>query len=107
MGVGEMGEPTDASVQIVANEDGSINIVLPQAGAGQMSMPGFTVANVAVSGEEGNYTIAETAIDQKVGEMQFKGSIAGSVKTNVLSLKYSVQPGAMPMAINFEFNGTK
>lgn len=99
----------EANVEIKANTNGTITIVLPgQIGdTHAMKMPSITVPNIKVSAKDGMYMIEETKIDQSIKDKKYVGMISGTVKDKMLDLKYSIKPGAMPMSINFTFTGKK
>lgn len=106
-GVGEMGdEPVEASVTLKRNGDDKIDIVLPAVGEGMMTIPEIALTDIAISTTDYKvFAIAETEINQTVGTINYVGSITGEVNNGILRLNYSLQPGAMPMSINFTFEG--
>ena len=106
-GVGEMGdEPVEASVTLKRNGDDKIDIVLPAVGEGMMTIPEIALTDIAISTTDYKvFAIAETEINQTVGTINYVGSITGEVNNGTLKLNYSLQPGAMPMSINFTFEG--
>ena len=97
-------DPTEATIQITAVSDNTVTIVLPSAGSGAMALPSLTVSGAVVSTtDDVTYTISETAINQD----KYVGSLTGTIKNGKADIDYSVTPGAMPMAINFDFTGEK
>jgi hypothetical protein len=72
-----------------------------------MSLPEMTISGISVSGENGIYTLNETAIDQVVNETTYTGSISGAIAGKEATLTISLKPGAMPMSINCIYVGTR
>ena len=104
-GVTEMTD-VEASVELKAQGDDKIDIVLPQIGEGMMSIPEITLSGIAVSTTDQKlFTIAETEINQTVGTTNYVGTLGGNVDNGKLTLNYALKPGAMPMSITFTFVG--
>ena len=104
-GVSEMTE-VEASVELKAESDDKISIVLPAIGEGMMSIPAFTLSGIAVSTTDNKvFAIAETEINQTVGTTNYTGTLGGNVDNGKLTLNYALKPGAMPMSITFTFVG--
>lgn len=104
-GVSEMTE-VEASVELKAESDDKISIVLPAIGEGMMSISAFTLSGIAVSTTDNKvFAIAETEISQTVGSTNYVGTLSGEVNNGQLTLNYALKPGAMPMNINFTFVG--
>ncbi len=104
-GVSEMSE-VEASVELKAQGDDKISIVLPAIGEGMMSLPEITLNDIAVSTTDNKvFTIAETEINQTVGTTNYTGTLGGNVDNGKLTLNYALKPGAMPMSITFTFVG--
>ena len=110
--VGEPGEPSDATVVLKAQKDGKLTIVIPEVGSGKMVMPELELTDAKVekvAGKEGEYTISKEAfvINNPGMPLTNKKGLKGTVKGTSIELSYDIQPGAMPMAIQFSFKGTK
>ena len=104
-GVSEMTE-VEASVELKAESDDKISIVLPAIGEGMMSIPEITLNGIAVSTTDNKvFAIAETEINQTVGTTNYVGTLGGNVDNGKLTLNYALKPGAMPMSITFTFVG--
>lgn len=109
-GVSEMSE-VEASVELKAQGDDKISIVLPAIGEGMMSLPEITLKDIAVDRidhaevptDQRLFIIAETEINQTVGTTNYTGTLGGNVDNGKLTLNYSLKPGAMPMSITFKF----
>lgn len=113
MGVGKPGEPVAANVQLKAQSNGKLTVVLPQVGEGKMTMPSVTLTDVAINKVADNeYTVSKEAFSLVVNEMPLsnKKGLNGTIKAGVFSLNYDLTPGAMAdmdMAISFTYKGEK
>lgn len=97
---------------IIAQENGKITLVLPEANKEQkargMDMPTVEVKDIEVAEANGVYTFSlkESSID--TGKMVIKlKNLKGEVNGNILKLTFDMQPGAMPMWIANDFQGDK
>lgn len=94
----------DTTIVLTAVNEEQVKILIPAMGEGRMSVPDITINNVNVSEASDNlYNLAETAVEFTNNDITWKGSIKGNVNNNVLNLEYTLQPGAMPMSIDFVF----
>lgn len=96
-----------ATIRLIANSDGKINVVLPEVGMDRMTLPGLIVPNVVVSAKNGVYTIVETILNITSGGNKITGKIAGTEKCNELNMTYFIKPGNMSVSVDFLFAGTK
>ena len=104
-GVSEMSE-VEASVELKAQGDDKVSIVLPAIGEGMMSIPEITLNDITVSTTDNKvFAIAETEISQTEGTTNYVGTLSGEVNNGQLTLNYTLKPSAMPININFTFVG--
>ena len=95
----------DTTIVLQADNDEKVSILFPAIGEGRMSVPEFRVKGVQVNEASDNkYTLSETAIEFTSNEVTWAGKVSGKVTNNKLHLDYSLQPGAMPMTIDFAFD---
>ena len=97
---------------IVAQEDGKITLILPEANEEQkargMEMPSVEVKDIEVAEANGVYTFSLDKISVNTGEMAVElADLKGEVEGNILKLNFRMKPGAMPMWIANEFMGDK
>lgn len=101
----------NAEVKIEYSTDQSVNVTLPGAGSGAMTLPTIKVPNVAVAGSNGSYTLKlesyKGTITVNGAEKNYTVTINGTYSNNVLVLNYSLQYGAMPVPMIGKFTATK
>ena len=97
-------------------DDSNISITTPEAGSGAMALPSITVENIPAS---------KTTIDGVELNKAYVAAVSGTItvdgaeksynftELNIVgdgekvSITYNLQYGKMPMAMAFEFTGTK
>lgn len=99
----------NVTVAVAKASESTVNITLPGFGSGAMTLPAITLSGVAIA-EDG--TIAEqtktgTVTNASGEEKTYTCTIAGSYVDGKLTLNYSLQYGAMPMAMVCAFTSTK
>ena len=95
----------DTTIVLQADNDEKVSILFPAIGEGRMSVPEFRVKGVQVNEvSDSKYTLSETAIEFTDDDVKWAGKVSGNVTGNKLHLDYSLQPGAMPMTIDFAFD---
>lgn len=70
------------------------------------TIPSVKIDNVSVFMSNGSYKLASGNVTVEQNGVQYSVMLEGTVKDNTASLNYSMQPGRMPMVINFTFNGS-
>ena len=96
---------SEATVVLTAENEEQVTIFIPAMGEGKMSAPELTLKAIPVKkSSDKQYELSESAVDVTVNSVQWKGSIKGSVNSSRLALEYTLQPGSMPMPIQFVFN---
>lgn len=70
------------------------------------TIPSLTINGVDVKAAGNVYAVSEDDFKVTVGETEYIGSISGTVAGKDAKISYSLQPGSMPMVINFTFTGT-
>ena len=108
-----MGSPMDMALEMKAQSNGKVTIVVPEfkAMGGKVTMPSMQLVdvNVAKGAKEGEFTISKEAFALEVPGMPLvnKKGLKGSVKGEALELAFDITPGGMPMAIDLEYKGNK
>ena len=111
MTVGKPGEPMDATFTIKDHKNNTLTIISPEFTAmGSMKMPALELKNVKVEETaEGMFNLNAAAFKIDAGGMEMinQKGLTGTVKDGKLSLAFDIKPGAMPMSIDFTFEGEK
>ena len=101
-------DPVAATVKLTKSGSGKVNIVLPEVGSGQMSIPALEISDIEVTTTDKEvFTLVEKEVSLTVGSVTYTGKVSGTYTNDSLTLNYSLKPGAMPMYINFVFTGNK
>lgn len=106
--MGTAADPIEnAQVTLAANED-TWTLTLPEMGIGSMTIDPISVVVQMAESNDG-YTLTAENIGAVSGETNITGSLTGTVSNdgNTMTLSAEITPGAMPMAINVNFEGTK
>lgn len=101
-------DPMEEAQVTLGVENDVWTLTLPEMGMGTMSMESISVeVELAESGE--GYTLTAENIDAVSGNLNITGSLTGTVSADgsSMSINAEITPGAMPMAINVDFEGTK
>ena len=108
VGTNEYDPVNDVVVKLVKADDAKVNVVLPEMGSGMMAIPSVELNDIDVTTSDNvTYTLAETEFSVTANSITYEGTISGTYTSDVLTLDYSMKPGAMPMNINFRFEGNK
>lgn len=103
----------DYSVVITSGSDSSASVKLPECSfvvpgtEMPLTIPSLTVSNGKVAKEGKEYTISCDATEIEVNGVKYPVSLSGKISGSQATLTYSLQPGRMPMPINFSFKGKK
>lgn len=111
--MGQSFDYPNVSYTLTAKDESTVTLTIPATGEGSMKFPDLKVENISVTkASDGTYTLGET---------EYKGTVtvdgatknytvmvaSSSVNGSTLKLNYSLQYGAMPMAMVTTFEGTK
>lgn len=106
-----MGADTEfenVTVSIVEKDDATVDVKIGSFGNPPMQVPAFTIENVKVTGQDGNYTIANTNFEGTTENgKNYSGVLTGGYTGNKLSIKFNLQYGAMPMPMINTFESVK
>ncbi len=98
----------DMTFTVSATDDATASIAVSDFGNPPMKVPGFTIEGVKVSGEDGEYTLAPTEFSGTTdGGKNFSGTAQGSYSGSTLTVKFSLNYGAMPMPMICTFSAPK
>ena len=102
-------DPMEEAQVSLAAEGDVWTLTLPEMGMGTMSMESISV-EVELAESADGYTLSAESIEAVSGETSITGSLTGTVSADgsTMTLSAEITPGgAMPMAINVDFEGTK
>ena len=99
--VGGVGDTLDMTVLLRRESESAVAVVIPSVG---MGMPELSASGVAVSTSDYVlYTLADTDFRETVNNVNYSGTVGGTVNNGLLTLHGTLRPGAMPMDIVFSF----
>ena len=98
----------DAQVTLAVDGE-KASLTLPAMGMGSMTMDAVTVEAVLAQAEDGSFTLTAESFETVSGETSITGSLTGTISADgtTMTISAEITPGAMPMAINVDFEGTK
>lgn len=99
----------NATVVLDVADDGKTSLTISSFGMGMMTLEDITVDVTLTESADGSYALAAESIDTMAGDINVTGSLTGTVTADgsKLTVSADIKPGAMPMTINVEFEGTK
>ena len=99
----------NATVVLDVADDGKTSLTISSFGMGMMTLEDITVDVTLTESADGTYAFAAENIDTMAGDINVTGSLSGTVTADgsKLTVSAEIKPGAMPMTINVEFEGTK
>ena len=98
----------DLTFNVDATADATVDITLPSFGNPPMQVPQINVSDVKVSGSDGTYTLATTEFSGTTDSGRaVSGTIEGSYADEVLTIRFNLQYGAMPMPMICTFSAPK
>lgn len=87
------------SATLAAQDESTATLTLSSFGTPPMQIPGITISGIKVSEKDGGYVLAPTEFSQESGGRKCSGTLSGSVEGSLLSMRISLQYGAMPMPL--------
>ncbi len=111
--MGQSFDYPNVSYTLTAKDESTVTLTIPATGEGSMKFPDLKVENISVTkASDGTYTLGETEYKGTVtvdgATKNYTVTVASSsVSGSTLKLNYSLQYGAMPMAMVTTFEGTK
>lgn len=94
--------------EVNATDDATVEITLPSFGNPPMQVPQIIVPDVKVSGSDGTYTLATTTFSGTTDSGRaVSGTIEGGYTDDVLTVRFNLQYGAMPMPMICAFSAPK
>lgn len=92
-------------VRLTYVDDETVNVVIPEmTGLGAMKTAGFTIEGVKVTASGDGYALAPTDYMASAGGTTYSGTLTGgTVVRGETEIDFTLQPGAMPFAIECSF----
>lgn len=88
----------NVTFEISATDDANVTVTLPPFGEAPMALPSITITDVKVSETDGVVTLVPTEISgQTSAGKTYTCTLTGTVKKNILDIRFNLQYGAMPM----------
>ena len=99
----------NATMVLDVADDGKTVLTISSFGMGMMTLEDVTVDVTLTESADGSYALAAESIDTMAGDINVTGSLTGTVTADgsKLTVSADIKPGAMPMTINVEFEGSK
>ena len=98
----------DVMLTVAATDDATASITVSSFGEPPMQVASITIPGIAVSGDDGVYTLATTAFSGMTDTGKaYSGTAQGSFADNRLTLQWNLTYGAMPMPMIFTFSALK
>lgn len=93
---------------LAAPNDATVDITIGAFGNPPMAVPEFTVKGVKVTGADGTYALSPTEFNGTTDAgKKYSGTLKGAFAQGKLTVEFSLNYGAMPMALICTFTGTK
>lgn len=94
----------DMTFTVSATDDATVSIKISQFGEPPMQVPEITVPGVKVSGSDGTYKLATTEVSSELSNgKSYTIILDGDFATKQLTIRFSLQYGAMPMPMICSF----
>ena len=97
---------SEMTVQISAEDNGTVTVAFPALGSGSMQLEAFSVTGVTVSASDnGSYTLSKESFEATAGDLTVTGSnLAGTISSGEARITMDITPGSMPMSITCTFD---
>lgn len=96
------------NVAVTAVDDATVNVQISEFGEAPMKVPSIMIEGVKVAGSDGTYSLATTTFN---GEMEngktYSGTLDGNYKSDVITVRFNLQYGSMPMPMICSFTAPK
>lgn len=98
----------DMTFTVTATDDATVTVKIPTFGNPPMQVPEIDIQGVKVSGSEGTYSLASTEFRGSTDAgREYSGTVQGAFADNTLTIRFSLQYGAMPMPMICAFSAPK
>lgn len=98
----------DVTFVLTQKTETTIDMTLPEFGESPMAVPSIVISDLAVTGADGVYAIAETEFSGTTDAGKaYSGTVSATFTNNTLTVNFSLQYGSMPMAMICSFTCAK
>lgn len=98
----------DMTFTVAATDEATASMTISSFGNPPMQVPEVTVSGIKVTGEDGSYTLAPTEFAGTTADgKNYSGTAQGDYANGTLSVKFSLNYGAMPMPMICSFSAPK
>lgn len=99
---------SDKTFTVVATDEAHVTIAIPSFGNPPMQLPEIKVAGVKVTEQGGKYELGSTdfAGTTESGKT-YSGTLQGEFSDNTITIRFSLQFGAMPMPLICTFSAPR
>lgn len=98
----------DMTFTVTATDDATVTVKIPTFGNPPMQVPAFDIQGVKVFGTDGTYSLADTDFQGTTAAgREFSGTLQGSFTDQNLTIRFSLNYGAMPMPMSCAFSAPK
>ena len=106
--MGSVSMSEDLTFTISAIDEHIVAVTLPAFGEAPMALPSITIPGVRVSESDGVVTLAETEVSGSTeAGKAYTCTLIGVVEKNLLTIKYNLTYGAMPMPLICSVSASK
>ena len=97
---------SEMTIQISAEDNGTVTVAFPALGTGSMQLGAFNIADVTVSAaDNGSYTFSKESFEATAGDITITGSnLSGTISNGEARITMDIKPGSMPMSITCTFD---
>ena len=97
---------SEMTIQISAEDNGTVTVAFPALGAGSMQLGAFNITDVTVSAaDNGSYTFSKESFEATAGDITITGSnLSGTISNGEARITMDIKPGSMPMSITCTFD---
>lgn len=94
----------DMTFTVSATDDATVSVKISSFGEAPMQVPEITVPGVKVSGSDGTYKLAQTEVSGTTStDKSYTVTLDGDFASKQLTIRFSLQYGAMPMPMICSF----
>ncbi len=98
----------DKTLTVVATDDAHVTVTIPSFGNAPMELPEIEVDGVKVTEKDGRYALGSTTFaGTTAGGKAYSGTLHGELADNMMTIRFNLQYGAMPMPLICTFSAQR
>lgn len=98
----------DKTLTVVATDDAHVTVTIPSFGNAPMELPEIEVDGVKVTEKAGIYALGSTTFaGTTAGGRAYSGTLQGELANNMMTIRFNLQYGAMPMPLICTFSAPR